>query len=136
MAVIVRTCRSKSLCRVYTNFFSHTARYVFSHPQVSFLSSPPSFCYVLQASVTRPWLTVTEAVRERLPSVSHERASDTTRLDLLGRVLHYSQEVSDLETTVYRQGRIKRRGHATVHEQKLYGRRNDTKYSCNRIVLL
>ncbi len=27
------------------------------------------------------------------------------------------------------QGRIKRRGHATVHKQTLYGRRNDTKYS-------
>ena len=61
-------------------------------PQTSFLEPPPSFCYVLQASVTRPPVAVLEAVRDRLPSVS--RAPDTTRMDLFGKMLYYSPEVS------------------------------------------
>ncbi len=62
-------------------------------PQMTFSAFPPSFCYILQASVTRPPLIAAQCLGDRLPSLSKERESPT-RLDLLGRLLYYGQEVS------------------------------------------
>ncbi len=58
--------------------------------------------------------------------IYHGGLGDSFRLVLHERQFH---KVYTCTKTNYYQGRIKRRGHATVHEQKLYGLRNDTKYS-------
>ncbi|XP_064399179.1 uncharacterized protein LOC135345681 isoform X2 [Halichondria panicea] len=73
-----------------------------SNSQTTFSAFPPSFCYILQASVTSLPLTASQGLGEKLPSLSRESQSPT-RLDLLGRVLYYGQEYSKKEDSTHLQ---------------------------------
>ncbi|XP_064399197.1 DNA repair-scaffolding protein-like isoform X2 [Halichondria panicea] len=73
-----------------------------SNSQTTFSAFLPSFCYILQASVTSLPLTASQGMGEKLPSLSRESQSPT-RLDLLGRVLYYSQEYLKKEDSTHLQ---------------------------------